>query len=200
MEEKKWWSRLFANRVFTHIGLLVLAIIAFWVYTKVTTTTPSVTEPQGGVVIAPTPPEVDKKVPRKKEPTKPGTSIEYFSKPELATVLKMPEIKFMQDNVIAVAVVAPHRGKTTVLATIGLGSDNVYRGGIDTRREAVPFWGWEREWHGGLWYGVSGRNKIQGELEFVPMRIGPVYPSTKGILGLEDGGNMNGQLLLGVRF
>ena len=158
----------------------------------------------GPVIQAPLPPgkpgkEIERIIERM-VPVPGPERIVYIDKPSISTVLKFPEIAKLHDNVIAVATAAPHKGRTTVVATIGPDSDNVYRGGILLRQEAVPFLGREREWHGGIWYGIGGRNTLQGELEFLPMRIGSVYPSAKGIIGLENEGNLNGQLLLGVRF
>ena len=190
--------------VFTHIGTLVLAICAFLIYLALTKPAPPIQQPQGPLVVAPLPPgkpgKVVERIIEKAVPVPGPKEIIYLDKPALGSALKMPELAFVHDNVIAVATVAPHRGNTTAIATIGPGADNVYRGGILLRQEKIPFWGLEREWHGGVWYGVAGRNVIHGELEFIPLRTGPVYPSIKGIAGLESDGNLNGQLLLGVRF
>lgn len=202
------WANLktfFASHpVFTHIGTLVLAICAFLIYSAWTKPAPPTQKPEGPLIVAPLPPgKPGKEVIRIIEravPVPGPKEIIYLDKPALASALKIPELAYVHDNVIAVATVAPHRGNTTAIATIGPGADNVYRGSILLRQEKIPFWGLEREWHGGVWYGIAGRNKLQGELEFIPLRVGPAFPSVKGTVGLESDGNVNGQLLLGVRF
>jgi len=201
----KWFPTSLVSHVFTLIGVLALAVAVYWIYSRMFPPAPPIQPSIPGVVIqAPLPPgkpgkEIERIIER--AIVVPGPErIVYIDKPAVAASLKFPEIALLHDNVIAVATAAPHKGRTTVVATIGPDLDNVWRGGILLRQEAVPFLGREREWHGGIWYGLGGRNTLQGELEILPMRIGHVYPSAKGIIGLENEGNLNGQLLLGVRF
>ena len=200
----KWFPTSLVSHVFTLIGILALAIVVYWIYSRMFPPAPPIQQPQGPVIQAPLPPgkpgKVVERIIERMVPVPGPERIVYLDKPAISTALKFPEIALLHDNVIAVATAAPHKGRTTVVATIGPDSDNVYRGGILLRQEAVPFLGREREWHGGIWYGIGGRNTLQGELEFLPMRIGSFYPSAKGVIGLENEGNLNGQLLLGVRF
>lgn len=187
------WKRLVASPVFTHLGILVLAVCATVLYMAWTRPPPP---GQSTVYIGKVPPKA-----KIKERIVPGPiQIGYIDKPALSASLKFPELESLSDNVIAVAEVAPSRGKRTAIATIGLDSDNVARGRILLRDEPVPLFGWEREWHGGLWYGIVGREKVRGEIEFLPMRVGPAYPSVKGAGSVDSDGEIRGQILLGVRF
>jgi len=189
------WSRLFANRVFTHTGLLVLAIGAAIIYMKyVRPAMPTYVRVPGETHFVPVP-QVVQKI---KTVTVPGPErVVLVPSATVAEKMRWPELG--KDNVLAVGEVPPHRGKTSVAAIADI-TDNTMTTRLVMRPEAMPFIGLEREWHGGLWYGVVGRNTIQAEIEFLPIRIGPVFPSVKGVVGIESGGEVNGQILVGVRF
>lgn len=127
-----------------------------------------------------------------------GARIEFFPNPALA---KGSKIADAPDNVIAFGQVPKHTGKSTVFATLTPGLDNVLRGGLEYRQEATPFWGFEREFHGGVYYGVAGPNIVVGQARVSPLRTGPVKWQAIGQLGVErDGGRLNGALLVGVEF
>jgi hypothetical protein len=195
LERGTLWERAFASRVFTHLGLLALAIAAAIIYIRyVRPATPIYVTVPGSTQIVPVP-----KIIRTVETvTVPGPErIVLLPSSVVIERMKWPELG--KDNVLAVGEVAPYRGKTSVAAVASV-SDNAMTTRLVSRQEAMPFIGWEREFHGGLWYGLAGRNKIVAEVEFLPLRIGPVYPSIKGTLGMEDGGAGNGQILVGVRF
>jgi hypothetical protein len=127
-----------------------------------------------------------------------GAVMEFFPKIELARVSKIPDAP---DNTIAFGQVPPHGGRTTVFATLKPGADNVLRGGLEYRQEAIPFWDLKREIHGGIYYGVAGQNSIEGQVRLNFLRTGPVNWNSQGRVGIErDGGRMNGALLVGAEF
>jgi len=189
------WRRVFANPVFTHLGLLALVIAAAIIYIRYVhpAATVYVTVPGSTQIV-----RVPKVIKDITTITVPGPK-EIVLLPSSVVIERMKWPELGKDNVLAVGEVAPYRGKTSVAAVASI-SDNTMTTRLVSRREAMPFFGWERELHGGLWYGFVGKNKIVVEVEFLPLRIGPVYPSIKGTLGMEDGGAGNGQLLVGVRF
>lgn len=130
-----------------------------------------------------------------------GAKIEFFPKDEIAKKLKMPELAAQPGGIIATGEVLPHRGKTTVVGLLTQGTDNTYRGSLLSRQEPPPFFELSHDWSVGVYYGVTGNNVIQGEVEWSPARIGPVRPNAKGEIGMErDGGGFNGKILVGVKF
>ena len=127
-----------------------------------------------------------------------GARIEYFPNPALAKGSKIPDAP---DNTIAFGQVPKHSGKSTVFATLVKGEDNVLRGELEYRQEATPFWGFEREFHGGVYYGLAGQNVVEGEVRAKLLRTGPINWGGKGRVGMEkDRGNLNGAILIGVEF
>jgi hypothetical protein len=189
------WKRLVVNPVFTHLGVLVLALGAAIIYIRLSKPSGPIYVPvPGATQYVPVP----KKVREIATITVPGPErVALVPSAIVSEKLKWPEIG--KDNILTVGEVPPYRGKTSVAAVADF-NDNTMTTRLVMRQEKMPFIGWEREWHGGIWYGLAGRNKVQGEIEFLPLRIGPVFPSIKGTVGMEEGGNVNGQILVGVRF
>jgi hypothetical protein len=189
------WKRIVAAHAYIQTGILVLAIVAAIIYLWRS-------KPSAPIYVREVGPTVYVKIPHSVETVKtvtvPGPE-RVVLVPSVIVSEKMRWPELGKDNVLSVGEVPPYRGKTSIAAVADI-KDNTMTTRLISRQEPMPFWGWEREWHGGLWYGAAGRNKVQGEVEFLPMRIGPVFPSVKAVAGMEEGGNVNGQLLLGVRF
>ena len=191
------WGKLFASRVFILIGTLALAIGAFLVYLKIAG--------PGPPTYIPGPTSVQKVYETKwKDRVKPvpylvpsGTVIEFFPREALAKASKIPDAP---DNAIAFGQVPPHGGKTAVFATLKPGADNVMRGGLEYRQEAMPFWDLKREIHGGVYYGIAGQNMVEGQVRLNFLRTGPVNWNGQARVGVEKEGKMNGALLVGVEF
>ncbi len=114
-------------------------------------------------------------------------SVEFFPKKELAEKMKMPEIEMMDDNVIAVGEVPKHNGKTTVLGTLNIGSDNVYRGGLLFRQEPRKFWEVSKDIEAEVWYLPIGPNRAEANIVATPLRTGPVEWKLKGGIVIEHG-------------
>lgn len=97
--------------------------------------------------------------------------IEFFPKEETAKRLKMPELKTTPGGITAVGEVPPGRTKGTAVATLSLGNDNVYRGGIlfredpPKRVEFLKGYGVRGE------YLFSGSNKMEAEVYVQPIRL-----------------------------
>jgi hypothetical protein len=127
-----------------------------------------------------------------------GAVIEFFPQEKLAKASKIPDAP---DNTIAFGQVPKHSGNTTIFSTLKMGQDNVLRGGLEYRQEATPFWGWDREFHGGVYYGLVGTNQIEGQIRAKLLRTGPISWGAQGRLGMEkDGGRLNGAILLGIEY
>jgi hypothetical protein len=184
---------MIANPVFTHLFVLALAIGAAIIYIRYVRPAPA-TYVQG---VGPTQFVTIPKVVTKIQTVTVEGPARIVMVPQVSEKMRWPELG--KDNVLSVGEVPPYRGKTSVVAVADI-KDNTMTTRLISRQEPMPFWGWEREFHGGLWMGVVGKNSIVGEIEFLPMRIGPVFPSIKAVAGMESGGGFNGQLLIGVRF
>ena len=91
-------------------------------------------------------------------------------------------------------------GNPTAFATLKPGADNVMRGGLEYRQEAMPFWDLKREIHGGVYYGIAGQNMVEGQVRLNFLRTGPVNWNGQARVGVEKEGKMNGALLVGVEF
>lgn len=186
-----------AKRVLILSGLAVLGILALLLWLYISKETPP--------VYVPGPSSVKTVYETKwKDKVKPvpylvptGAVIEFFPKEALAKASKIPDAP---DNVIAFGQVPPHGGKTTVFATLKTGADNVMRGGLEYRQEAMSFWELKRELHGGIYYGIAGQNMVEGQARLNFLRTGPVNWNGQARVGVEKEGKMNGALLVGVEF
>jgi hypothetical protein len=187
------WKTLFASRVFTFIGTLVLATSAFLLYLRYAqppkeiyvpgpTSVQTVYKPKWHDRIKPVPYLV---------PT--GTKIEFFQKDELVKASKIPDAP---DNAIAFGQVPPHGGKTTVFATLKPGADNVLRGGLEYRQEKMSFFQLKREMGARGGYGTDG---IIGEVYARPLRIGPLDLEGR-VYGRSGSGTANGQVGAAILF
>jgi hypothetical protein len=124
---------------------------------------------RGPVTVAPEPKTVTKTVTR--IVTVPGPErIVYLNRPEAALALKMPELNQGSDNVLAVATVAPHSGKTTVVSMLSPTGE----GTILLRQEPTPFWQVRKDFRATVRYLFVGTNLIESELVASPLRTGPV--------------------------
>jgi hypothetical protein len=96
--------------------------------------------------------------------------IVYLDRPALATKLKMPELRVVPDNVLAVATVSPHTGPTTAVAVLSPTGE----GRILLRQEPTPFIAVKREFALRGAFLLSGTNLVEADLVARPLRIGPV--------------------------
>lgn len=189
------WKRMIASPVFTHLLVLALAAGAAIIYMRFVRPAPATYVQGVGPTQFVTIPKVVTKI---QTVTVPGPErVVLVPSVIVSEKMKWPELR--NDNVLAVGEIGPYRGKTSVAAIADI-KDNTMTTRLVSRQEPMPFFGWEREFHGGLWMGVVGKNKIVGEIEYLPMRIGPVFPSVKAVAGMESGGAVGGQILVGVRF
>jgi len=178
--------------------LLFIGIVAFGLYIWLTPTAPPIYIPGPTSVQTVYEPKWKDKVTPVPYLVPTGAVIEFFPKEQLATASKIPDAP---DNTIAFGQVPKHSGNTTVFATLKPGQDNVLRGGLEYRQESTPFWGFDREIHGGIYYGVIGLNQIEGQIRAKLLRTGTITWGAQGRVGIEkDGGRLNGAILVGIEY
>lgn len=170
------WFLTYAKKYW--LVCLLAAPLAWLAWEKYAPRHPNFTTVQGPVVTAQTPPKVIERV---KTVTLPGPErIVYLDKPSLSAILKMPEISFSDSaNPVAVTEVAPHTGKTTVVAML----DNTGKTSLLTRQEPTKFLEFRRQIEIRGRYLFTGTNLMEADLVAKPLRIGPV--EVEGGAGLE---------------
>lgn len=129
-----------------------------------------------------------------------GRRIEYYSKENLAKEMKMPDLVNLDEEVVAVGEVKASEGKTTVLGTLSPGPDDVLRGRLVYRQEPPPFFAYTRDIRiEALWFPV-GQNVVEGNLIFTPFRTGPIYWTAKAGVGVDEDGNAEGHIGIGIQY
>lgn len=187
-----------ARVVLTISAAAVLAILAVLLWLYIAKETPAVYVPGPTSVHTVYEPRWRGRVKPEVRLVPVNARIEFLPRDQVVERSKIPDAP---DDIIALGQVPPHGGKTTVFATLKEGKDNVLRGGLDYRQEAMPFWQLKREFHGGAYYGVVGPNlaEVHGRVNF--LRTGPVNWNGQGRIGIErDGGRLNAALLIGVEY
>ena len=144
-------------------------------------------------------PKYIKKVERVLVPSE-GKRIEYFSKEKLAKEMNLPELANIDEGVVAVGEVKAHEGKTTVLGTLHAGPDDVLRGGLIYRQEPPPFFAYRKDYRiEALWFPV-GTNVLESNLIITPFRTGPIYWTAKIGFGVDEDGDAEGHVGVGIQY
>lgn len=200
MAEEKTWTKTLAAYVLNHLlPVALVGVVLFLLWLRFAPTPPPPPTAPGPVTQAPVPAKAQHAMANRKVEKGPP-KIAYVDKYELAGKLKMPELKFINDNVIAVGEVAPHKGKTTVIATLGPNADNVWEGGILLRQEPRSFFEMKKEFRAGLYYVPVGPNMMEAEVAVRPFRVWDLESTAKVRGALERDGGVNGSILLGVEY
>jgi hypothetical protein len=96
--------------------------------------------------------------------------VKTYNKVKLSGKLEMPEIANLSEDVIAVASVEPHTGKTTAVTTMTKKGE----ARILLRKEPQKFFDLKREFRLTGRFLIAGRNVAELDLQAMPLRIGPV--------------------------
>lgn len=201
MKERIWPFVLGNNLI--PVALIVLLTFAYLKYAP--PTPPALTKPT--VPQTASPPKYVEKIIEKHYYTNIGEGGRFFYLPKEELEKERPgsvSPEVLHDNnsqVVARTEIPPHKGNTQIDAIRKQDDTGVARFHIDYRQLPPPFFSLKREIHGGIYYGLTGENILEGEVKINPLRIGPVETAIKARVGLEREDNrFNGQLLLGVEY
>lgn len=199
------WPFVVGNNLFP-IALCVLLFIAYLKYAHGPEQSPakaSVSTP------AKVPKYVEKIIEKHHYIPGPGNNgyrIEFLPKKELESKAPgsvAPDV-LSNDNaeVVARTEIEPSKYRTQVDAIRHVDPDRkVIDFRLDTRKLPRKFFDLKREWHGGIYYGILGRDILEAELALHPLRIGPVETVVRTTIGVDrDGSDLNGTLQVGIGF
>lgn len=198
------WPFVVGNNLFP-IVLIALAGIAYLHFARSTERAPPIQETPSP---APIPKYVEKIIEKHHYLPSPDGKyqIQFLPKQELEKQRPgsvSPEvIRDKNQEIVARTEIEPTKYRTQVDAVRRVDPDRgIVDFRLDTRRLPRKFFDLKQEWHGGIYYGVTGDNILEAEARVNPLRLGAIETVVKGRVGVErNGGDLNGAVLVGIEY
>lgn len=193
----KWTDKIPARNVLIPWGLLALAILAGLLYLRfVRPLPPTYINVPGPTQYVPVPVKVAGEKVKVPVPY-PVTTVERYPVEVVREKLKWPDLT--DNTILTVGSVAPHAGKTSVVAVADF-KDNTLSARLIMRQEPMSFFAIQKEF--GVRAGMGTGGLVVGEMYARPARVGPVTVEIRGFAQRTDrsGADFGAVILADYRF